>query len=92
MKEFNDLLKMKINELQYRFDKNSNISLLIFDNQDLVNRYLKTLDKEIVLDERCITIYELCYSNKLDGLRFGRYWFITETVMEEINKYVKNKR
>ena len=82
--KFNDLLKTKINELQYRIDRNSNIQLLIFDNQNLLNRYLKTLDKEIVLNERSITLYELCYSNKLDGLRFRNYCFIGEQDIKEL--------
>ena len=82
--EFNDLLKIKINELQYRTTINSDVRLLIFDNYDLLNRYLKITDKTIVLNERTITLYDLCYSNILDGLRIGTYWFVREQDMNNL--------
>ena len=87
--DFNDLLKAKINLLQFNIDRDSNMQLLIFDNPNLLNSYLKKLDKEVILSEKCITLNELCYSNKLDGLRIKDYWFITE---EEINNLLKRRK
>ena len=35
--EFYDLLKIKINELQFHIDRDSNMQLIIFDNPNLLN-------------------------------------------------------
>ena len=76
---------------QYYMTKDSHVKLLIFDNYDLLNKHLKTLDK-VVLNERCITLNELCYSNKLVGIRFSSYWFMTDEDIDEIYETLRNDK
>ena len=87
--EFYDLLKIKINELQFHIDRDSNMQLIIFDNPNLLDNYIKLGDKKAQLNKKLITLNELCYSNALDGLKFRNYWFITE---QEINDILKRRR
>lgn len=75
----NNILKQAINMLQNHLAKSyeSDNVLLIFDNQAELLKYSRQ-HKYKTPDQILITIEELCYSYKLDGLRFKRYVFVGE--------------
>ena len=70
----NNDLKEGINNMQYHIDRSSSKILLIFDSDYLRKDYIKKMDK--IIDKICITTHELCYTNKLSGLRFKAFYFM----------------
>lgn len=72
----NNDLKEGINNMQYHIDRLSSKILLIFDSDYLRRDHIKKMDKVEIIDEICITTYELCYTNKLSGLRFKAFYFM----------------
>ena len=80
-----DTLKNAINELQTRIVPcyESDNVLLIFDKQEQIDRYKKFIDY-ITPDRICITLKDLCESNKLRGTRFKRFMFVTDSVLNDL--------
>ena len=83
----NDLIKMALNEMQCHIvpEYKSDNVLLIFDNEEQKDRYMKIMkdNNHCLIDRIPITLDELSYTNKLVGIRFKRYQFITD---EDIKK------
>ncbi len=78
-------LKEALNKLQYYIDKDSDKSLLIFDNMDELNEYKKNLMNEYLsgelkaneLDNTILMTYgDLVYKDGLVGRRFKSYMFV----------------
>ena len=84
----NDNFKLAINQLQNRLVESyeSDNVLLIFDNEQQKQKYKNYLKENNLceIDKILITINDLLYRNTLIGLRFKRYWFITDEDMKNI--------
>ena len=87
----NDLMKLGLNKLQLHLESETitDNTLLIFDNKTMKNKYIELLKKRnyCLIDRIFITLDELVYTNKLDGIKFKQYHFITDGDME----YLINK-
>lgn len=84
----NDSFKLALNNLQNRICseiKTDNV-LLIFDNEQQKRKYKKYLKENNLceIDRILLTLNDLFYENTLKGLRFKRYWFMTDDDMKNI--------
>lgn len=73
-----DELKIVLNIMQDRLVLSSDNILLIFDKREQLERYKKEKQSSKPSNEILITINELLSPNSLVGLRFRRYWFMTD--------------
>ena len=84
----NDNFKLAINQLQNRLVESyeSDNILLIFDNEEQKQKYKKYLKQNYSceLDKILITLNDLIYKKTLKGLRFKRYWFVTDDDMKNL--------
>lgn len=75
----NDDLKICINIMQDRLVNSSDNILLIFDTKNQLRQYKKENSKNNKpSNEILITIDDFLRPNSLVGLRFKRYWFMTD--------------
>lgn len=90
MKEINDNFKNALNVLQNHLVKSteSDNVLFIFDNEEQKQKYKKYLrqNKLCEIDKILITINDLLYTNSLIGLRYKRYWFMTDDDMKKLER------
>ena len=90
-----EALKVALNQLQLRLEneKNTDNVLLIFDNKQVENEYIKLLKKRnyCLIDIIPITLGELEHSNKLVGTRFKRYHFITDIELYDLKEKLEEK-
>jgi len=86
----NDNFKLAINQLQNRLVKSyeSDNVLLIFDNNRQKEKYEKYLKENNLceIDKILITLYDLIHPNSLIGLRYKRYWFMTDEEMKNLER------
>ena len=91
----NESLKLALNKLQLRLEsetKTDNV-LLIFDNIQIKDNYIKLCQKKnyCLIDIIPITLEELERSNKLVGTRFKRYHFVTDNEIYDLMKKLEEK-
>lgn len=84
----NDSFKLALNNLQNRIcsEIETDNNLFIFDNEEQKQKYKKYIKRNNLceIDKILITLNDLIYTNALKGLRYKRYWFITERDMKDI--------
>ena len=91
----NEALKPALNNLQLHLERETKTDnvLLIFDNVLVKNEYIKLCKKKnyCLIDIIPITLEELEHSNKLDGIRFKRYHFVTDNEIYDLMKRLESK-
>ena len=91
----NEALKFALNQLQFHLEnelKTDNV-LLIFDNQQVKDEYIKLCKKKnyCLIDIIPITLEELEHFNKLVGTKFKKYHFVTDIELYNLKEKLESK-